>query len=176
MGHPRTDLVLLFSSRALRLFGFGFLSVNLVLFLTGLGLAGATVGLMLSLALLGDVALSLLITTSADRMGRRRMLLVSALLIVFAGVVFASTDNLWLIGAAALVGVLSPSGNEVGPVLSIEQAALSHIVPDEKRTQSFAWYNLAGSVATAIGALASGLLVGARLAAGVHRQEAYQTT
>ena len=176
MGHPRTDLVLLFSSRALRLFGFGFLSVNLVLFLTGLGLAGATVGLMLSLALLGDVALSLLITTSADRIGRRRMLLVSALLIVFAGVVLASTDSLWLIGAAALVGVLSPSGNEVGPFLSIEQAALSQIVPDSQRTRVFSWYNLVGSMATALGALSSGLLISALLASDMARGEAYRST
>ena len=176
MGRPRADLFLLFSSRALRLFGYGFLSVHLALYLSGLGLTAATVGLLLSLTLLGDVVLSLAITTSADRVGRRRMLSLSALLIVFSGVVLAATSNLWLIGAAALVGVLSPSGNEVGPFLSIEQTALAQIVPDEKRTQSFAWYNLAGSVATAVGALASGLLVGARLAAGVQSLEAYQTT
>jgi MFS family permease len=176
MGHPRTDLVLLFCSRALRLFGYGFLSVNLVLYLTGLGLAGATVGLLLSLALLGDVALSLWITTSADRLGRRRMLVVSALLIVFAGVVLASTDRLWLIAAAALVGVLSPSGNEVGPFLSIEQAALSQIIADSQRTRLFTWYNLVGSLATALGALASGLLIAELLASGTARDEAYRST
>jgi len=175
MGHPRTDLALLFSSRAFRLFGYGFLSVHLVLYLTGLGLPGMTVGLLLSLTLLGDVALSLLITTSADRLGRRRMLLFGALLIVFAGVVLASTRSLWLIAVAALVGVLSPSGNEVGPFLSIEQAALSHIVPDSQRTRLFAWYNLAGSLATAVGALTSGLLISALLASGAARQEAYRS-
>lgn len=176
MGHPRTDLALLFSSRAVRLFGYGFLSVNLVLYLTGLGLAGRTVGLMLSLALLGDVVLSLLITTSADRLGRRRMLRLSALLIVFAGVVLSSTDNLWLIGAAALLGVLSPSGNEVGPFLSIEQAALAQITPDRQRTRLFAWYNLVGSLATALGALASGLMVSGMLASGLARHPAYRST
>jgi MFS family permease len=176
MGHPRTDLFLIFSSRALRLFGYGFLSVNLVLYLTGLGLAETTVGLMLSLALLGDIALSLWITTSADRLGRRRMLVVSALLIVFAGVVLASSTNPWWIGAAALVGVLSPSGNEVGPFLSIEQALLAQIIPDRQRTRLFAWYNLVGSLATALGALASGLLVSGLLASGTARNEAYRST
>jgi MFS family permease len=176
MGRPQTDLFLLFSSRALRLFGYGFLSVNLVLYLTGLGLAETTVGLMLSLALLGDVALSLWITTSADRLGRRRMLVVSALLIVFAGVVLASSRNPWWIGGAALVGVLSPSGNEVGPFLSIEQASLAQIVPDRQRTRLFAWYNLVGSLATALGALASGLLVSGMLASGTARDEAYRST
>jgi MFS-type transporter involved in bile tolerance (Atg22 family) len=52
--------------------------------------------------------------------------------------------------------VISPSGGEVGPFLSIEQAALSHVVTDRTRTQVFAWYTLTGSVATALGALAGG--------------------
>jgi MFS family permease len=52
--------------------------------------------------------------------------------------------------------VISPSGNEVGPFLSIEQAALSQLLPGEKRTQVFAWYNLVGSFATALGALCGG--------------------
>jgi MFS family permease len=176
MGRPRTDLVLLFSSRTIRLFGYGFLSVHIVHLLTAFGLPGATVGLLLSLALLGDVVLSLLITTSADRLGRRRMLRLSALLIVFAGFVLSSTENRWLIGAAALVGVLSPSGNEVGPFLSIEQASLSQIVTDRRRTRLFAWYNLAGSLATAFGALVSGLLVSNLLASGLAQPTAYRST
>ena len=59
---------------------------------------------------------------------------------------------------AATIGVISPSGNEVGPFLSIEQAALSHLLPGTERTRVFAWYNLVGSFATATGALTSGLL------------------
>ncbi|MGC3967197.1 MAG: hypothetical protein QM775_07445 [Pirellulales bacterium] len=47
---------------------------------------------------------------------------------------------------AAIVGVISPSGKEVGPFLSIEQASLSQIVSDDRRTEVFAWYNLAGSL------------------------------
>jgi MFS family permease len=54
--------------------------------------------------------------------------------------------------------VISPSGNEVGPFLSIEQAALSHVVAPEVRTEVFAWYTLVGSLATALGALGAGTL------------------
>jgi len=54
--------------------------------------------------------------------------------------------------------VISPSGNEIGPFLSIEQASLSQLIPDDRRTQIFAWYNLVGSFATACGALAGGWL------------------
>ena len=63
-----------------------------------------------------------------------------------------------LLTLAAIIGVISPSGNEIGPFLSIEQAALSQLVPDKQRTHIFAWYNLVGSFATATGALCAGCL------------------
>jgi MFS family permease len=84
------------------------------------------------------------------------MLVLSAALMIVAGVVFVFTSNPVLLIAAAIVGIVSPSGNEIGPFLSIEQAALSQLVSNEKRTQVFAWYHLAGSFATALGALAGG--------------------
>jgi MFS family permease len=86
------------------------------------------------------------------------MLLLGALLMVLAGAVFLLTRNPLLLTVAAIIGVISPSGNEIGPFLSIEQAALTQLVPDQRRTQVFAWYNLAGSFATATGALVGGWL------------------
>ena len=113
----------------------------------------------MSMTLLGDVAVSLWITTSADRVGRKWMLLVGAVLMALAGAVFLSTDDFWLLLAAATVGVISPTGNEVGPFLAIEQAALAQVVTAEQRTSVFAWYNLTGSLATAFGSLFCGLIV-----------------
>jgi MFS family permease len=75
---------------------------------------------------------------------------------ILAGVVFLLTRNVYLLTLAAIIGVISPSGNEIGPFLSIEQAALSQLVPDRQRTKIFAWYNLSGSFATASGALVGG--------------------
>jgi MFS family permease len=93
---------------------------------------------------------------------------------VFAGILFAITRNFVFLLIAATIGVISPSGYEVGPFLSIEQAALSQIVPDERRTQIFAWYNLVGSFATALGALAGGSLVQALLDTGVSTLGSYR--
>src|SRR5260370_16488340 len=138
------------------MFAYGFLSVVLVLYLAQLGLSEGLIGLLLSLTLIGDAAISLGMTTSADRVGRRRILMGGAGLMLFAGVLFAVTDKLALLLIAAIIGVISPSGYEVGPFLSVEQAALSQIVPDGRRTQVFAWYNLVGSFATAAGALCGG--------------------
>jgi MFS family permease len=153
------DAWLLFATRFTRLFAYGALSVVLVFYLVGLGLTEAQTGLLLTATLIGDTAVSLLITTRADRTGRRRMLMIGAGLMAAAGIVFASTGRWWLLLVAGTIGVISPSGNEVGPFLSIEQAALAHVVTDRTRTTVFAWFALVGSLATATGALAGGTIV-----------------
>ncbi|HET7027270.1 MAG TPA: MFS transporter [Candidatus Limnocylindrales bacterium] len=146
----------LFSTRAARLFGYGLISVVLVLYLSSLGLSGGEIGLLLTLTLVGDTVISLWLTTHADRLGRRRVLLFGSLLMLGAGLVFAWGPPFVLLVAAAIVGVISPSGNEVGPFLAVEQASLSEIVATARRTDVFARYNLTGSLATALGALAGG--------------------
>src|SRR6516225_3201998 len=152
---PR-DALVLFLTRFLRLFAYGALSVVLVFYLVSLGLTEAQVGLLLTLTLAGDIAISLLLTTRADRIGRRRMLILGAILMAGAGVAFASTKNLRFLIIAGTIGVISPSGHEVGPFLPIEQAALSHVVSARSRTEVFAWYTLTGSLATAVGAFCGG--------------------
>src|SRR3954449_10540516 len=152
------DARLLFATRFVRLFAYGALSVVLVLYLVGLGLTESNTGLLLTATLLGDTLVSLYLTTQADRIGRRRMLIAGALLMAAAGVAFAFTRELSLLVVAGTIGVISPSGQEVGPFLPIEQAALSEVVPDRARTDVFAWYTLAGAFATALGALAAGFL------------------
>jgi MFS family permease len=124
-----------------------------------MGIGEERVGLLLTLTLLGDVAVSLVVTTRADRLGRRRMLVLGAALVAIAGAAFASTTSFAVLAAAATVGVLSPSGNEVGPFLPIEQAALAQELPPERRTGALAWYQLTGALATALGALAGGVSV-----------------
>ena len=152
----RLDVVLLFASRCVRLFAYGFLSVVLVLYLKSLGLTESSIGLLITLTLLGDAVISLGLTSWADRLGRRRMLLIGSILMLFAAALFATTGEFHWLVLAATVGVISPSGNEVGPFLSIEQASLTQLLPNERRTIAFAWYNLVGSIATACGALAGG--------------------
>jgi MFS family permease len=152
------DVVTLFLTRGVRLFAYGALSVVLVLHLAAAGLSPERIGLLLTLTLLGDTAVSLLVTTRADRAGRRRMLALGAALMVGAGLLFATTTDFWLLLVGATLGILSPSGNEVGPFLAIEQAALSDAVGDRERTRAFARYTLTGSFATAVGALAGGTM------------------
>jgi MFS family permease len=166
VGSLAPDARRLFATRVARMFAYGAVSVVLFLYLVRVGVSEARVGLLLTLTLLGDTAVSLVLTTGADRFGRRRTLLVGAALMVLAGVVFAVSDDFLVLLAAATVGVISPSGNEVGPFLPVEQAALSELVTAPQRTHLFAWYNLVGSLATAAGALAGGALAQGLQAAG----------
>ncbi|EEF57533.1 MFS transporter [Pedosphaera parvula] len=170
------DARILFLTRILRMFAYGLISVVLVLYLSELGLSTKKIGVLLTLTLLGDTLVSLWMTTSADRLGRRKMLLTGAALMIFAGVTFALTHNFIVLLVAAIIGVISPSGNEVGPFLSIEQAALSHIIPGRKRLQIFAWYNLVGSFAVALGALTGGILAQRLHAVGFTMLAGYRAT
>lgn len=153
-----TDGRILFLTRLTRLFAYGFVAVILGFYLAAIGLNDSQIGLVLSVTLLGDALISLPITIVADRLGRRRMLLIGSGLMIFAGLIFALTNNIALLIVAAIIGTISPSGNEVGPFLAIEQAALPHTTTDKQRTQVFAWYSLLGSIATGLGSLAGGTL------------------
>ncbi len=174
--NPQTrDVRILFSTRIIRLFCYGFLSVVLALYLAEVGLTEQQIGLLFTLTLVGDAAISLLLTTSADRFGRKKTLLIGALLMAGAGLAFILTRNIVILIAAAIIGVISPSGNEIGPFLSVEQAGLSQLVSNARRTHVFAWYNLVGSFATATGALAGGWLAQVLIAQGQQPRSAYTT-
>src|SRR2546430_1611499 len=107
-----SDGWLLFVTRFVRLFAYGSLSVILVFYLVGLGLTEPQTGLVLTLTLVGDVVVSLYLTTRADRIGRRRMLIVGSLLMAGAGLAFACTSNLFFLILAGTIGVISPSGQD----------------------------------------------------------------
>ena len=130
--------------------------------------------MVLAVTLLGDAAVSLWLTTHADRVGRRRVLLAGALLMVVGAAGFAASTWLPLLVVAATVGVISPSGNEVGPFLAVEQAALTQVTPETNRTTLFAWFNLVGSFATAAGALVGGALAGVLIASGIAAADGYR--
>ena len=169
-----TDVFVLFVTRTLRLFSYGFLAVVLVLYLTALGLSGFQIGLLLALTLLGDAAISLWLTTHADRLGRRRVLVIGALLVLAAGLVFVATPVYVVLLVAATIGVISPAGNEVGPFLAVEQASLSQLVPGRQRTSIFARYQLVGAFATAAGTLAGGVAAQLAINAGFAPVDAYR--
>jgi len=158
MKHETASVGLLFATRIVRMFAYGIVGVILVLYLAASGMGEARIGLLLALTFLGDAAISLWLSTRADQWGRRRVLAAGGVLMALGGGVMGSTGDFSLLLLAATVGVISPTGGEVGPFLAVEQACLAQLVDARERTKYFAWYNVAGYGATALGALAGGIL------------------
>ena len=158
----------LFAACGVRLFAYGFLSVVLGLYLASLGLEAGEIGAIFTAALVGGALMTAFLTQVADRAGRRPILMAGSALMAVAGAGFALSGSPLLLAAAAILGAISPSGKDVGPFLSVEQAILPQTTSDGQRTHVFAAYNLVGSLAGALGALAAGIpqLVGLAPAAG----------
>jgi MFS family permease len=140
----------------IRLFACGLFAVVLALYLAGVGLTGAQIGMVLALTFAGDAVISLWLATRADRIGRRTILRVGAALMVLGGAGMALSHHFVLLTVAATIGVISPTGAEVGPFLAIEQACVAQIVEARRRTHVFAWYHVAGFSMSAVGALVGG--------------------
>jgi MFS family permease len=147
---------LLFAACGVRSFAYGFLSVILGLYMDTLGLGATEIGMIFTAALAGGALMTVAITWVADHLGRKSLLTASAILMACAGCVFAATAQPVLLALAAIFGSISPSGKEVGPFLSIEQAILPQTTNDQNRTAVFSAYNLVGSFCGALGALVVG--------------------
>lgn len=94
--------------RFVRLFAYGGSTLILVDYLATLGISKAKIGLFMTLTLAGDVAISLVLTLFADKLGRKAILAVGAVLMASSGVAFATSSNYWVLLLAAVVGVISP--------------------------------------------------------------------
>ena len=141
----------------MRSFAYGFLSVVLGLYLDAIGLTTTAIGWIFTAALAGGAVMTIVITTVADSFGRKTLLILGAVLMAAAGWIFAISNDPLVLTLAAIFGTISPSGKEVGPFLSIEQAILPETTQDQHRTTVFSAYNLIGSLCGALGALAVGL-------------------
>ena len=148
---------LLFATCGVRSFAYGFLSVILGLYLDAQGVSPTAIGWIFTAALAGGAVMTIIITSIADGLGRRALLIFGALSMASAGCVFAVSNNPVWLSVAAIFGTISPSGKEVGPFLALEQAVLPQTADDQHRTAVFSAYNLVGSFAGAIGALAVAL-------------------
>lgn len=116
---PR-DGYILFTTRFLRLFSYGCMSVVLFLYLKEVGINDEKVGALFTCTLIGDLIISLYLTTHADeKIGRKRTLLISAVLKILAGVVFGITGDFVILLLAGIFGVITPSGGEIGPFLPV---------------------------------------------------------
>lgn len=155
---PR-DAHLLIFIRLWRLFAFGQCSIIIVQFFDELGMSAKQTGLFMALTLIGDMLMSLVLTHVADALGRRKVLLWGAFMMAFSGSVFATTSNYYMLLFAAIIGVISPSGGEIGPFRAIEESTLAHILPLDHRSDIYAWYGVLGGLGASSGSMFGGWLL-----------------
>lgn len=152
------DGKLILSARMVRTFAYGFLSIVLAIYLKLLGFNDILIGIVLTATLVNSVIFTLTASFYADRIGRRKTLIIYGALMSIAGAIFLATENYFALIAAALIGTINVTGSETGAFLSIEQALLPQTVKDnKKRNTMFALYNMAGTFAMSAGILLAGL-------------------
>lgn len=152
-----TDARKLILTRSVRGLADGVVSVALATYLTRLGMSAFEVGAIVTATLLGSAAVTLAVGLLGDRFSRRRILLAAAAMMLATGLGFAGFTSFWPLMIIAVGGTLNPSSGDVSLFLPTEQAALAHTATGTARTMVFAWYNLAGSLAGALGAFLSGV-------------------
>lgn len=164
---------LLLAGKALRSFAFGLNAVTLGLYLAELGLPTERIGWVLSSALLGTMALTLMVTFWGDRFGRRRFLIAGSLLMALAALIPMVGADPVLLAILGLSGMVAVTSNEATGLQSLDQAALPQTLPPEQRTRAFALYNVVAVAASAGGSLAAGLLPHLAGGAGLEGPSSY---
>jgi MFS family permease len=136
------DGKLILSARIVRTFSYGFLSVILAIYLKLIGFNEILIGVVLTATLVNSVIFNLVSSAYADRIGRRKFLILYAILMVISAAVFFLTNNYVALVIASLIGTINVTGSEVGAFLSLEQAILPQTVSDtKKRTSIFGCYH-----------------------------------
>ncbi|KAI0190320.1 MFS general substrate transporter [Astrocystis sublimbata] len=150
------DVKILCGQRFVRMLGYGLSTLILVAYLDALGIRKTEIGIFMTVTLVGDTCISFLLTLFADALGRRLTLAVGAVLMTGSGLVFAWFGAYWILLAAAIAGVISPNGNEIGPFRAIEESIVAQLTVAENRSDIYAWYGLFGMAGTACGFMLCG--------------------
>ena len=150
------DAARLIATRGARAFADGIASVLLASYLTRLGFTPLQVGAIVTATLLGSAALMLAVGLAGHRWRRKAILLGASALMFATGLGFFGATRFWPLLLIGFAGTLNPSSGDVTVFLPTEQAVLAEAAAPQDRTAIFAWYNLAGALAGALGSLAAG--------------------
>jgi MFS family permease len=169
------DGALVFTGRAVRTFSLGALSLTLPLLLKDRGLSAAGLGGVLTATLVEDAVITMAVTAMAPRWGRRRLLILSSLPMILGGITLALARDRTVLLVAVILSVVSANGMDAGPFSPLEVAILPDTVPPERQTRAFAWFNVAGFLPAALGALAAGQWLRVSGTVGIPAEEAMRT-
>lgn len=143
----------------MRMASYGLTNQVLTLYLESLNISETNIGLFMTLTLVGDTVISYFLTWYADSIGRRLVMIIGTLMMITSGLTFAFCSNFIILLIAAILGVISPSGDETGPFKSVEEASIAHLTPHNHRPEIFAFHGLFGTAGAALGSLVCGIIV-----------------
>lgn len=150
---------ILYCTKGLRASGDGMMSILIAQYAEALGLSGLQTGAIATAALIGTAVTTLLVGRFTERIGRKRVLVFGALLAVATGLGYAASTAFLPLLVIACIGTVNPTSGDVSAFLPVEQAILGQAAEGTRRVTTFAWYNVIGALAAALGALASGATV-----------------
>ncbi|RCK64903.1 hypothetical protein Cantr_00550 [Candida viswanathii] len=159
LSQSNTDIRILWTSVFLRMASYGLTNQVLTLYLKSLDIDESNIGLFMTLTLVGDTFISYYLTWNADRIGRKIVMIIGTMMMLVSGLVFYFSSNFYVLLAAAIFGVISPSGDETGPFKSVEEASIAHLTPHNHRPEIFAFYGLFATFGAALGSLVCGGLI-----------------
>ena len=132
----------------------------LALYLAARGLSATHIGAVFTATMVEDALLTMLLSTVATRIGPARLMAATAPLIALGGFLLAAADSPWLLVAGAVLGTLSPNGQDAGPFAPLEHSLLPGAVRGGSTVRAFALYNLVAFGCAATGAALAGLVLG----------------
>ncbi|KAI3405809.2 hypothetical protein KGF56_001416 [Candida oxycetoniae] len=144
----------------IRLIGFGSTSLILALYLKKLDISESYIGYFMTITFLGDLISSFYLSLITDQIGRKKILLLCCVLMVITGAVFSIVENYYILCIVAFLGILTPSGGEVGPFRTIEQSSIAKLCNSSKdRSDIYSWYTFLGMFCGAFGAFIAGFII-----------------
>lgn len=151
------DLLLINAAAFLRSLTFGLTGVVLGIYLFRVGLSSLDIGVVIAAGLAGSALATVGVTAKADRVGRRRTLVVLSLLGAMGVLALALTHAVPVLLLGAFVGMLNGTGTDRSAAFSLELAIVPGLVPDRSRTWALSCYNVVLDTAGSLGALAAAL-------------------
>lgn len=145
-------------ARMARSVGQGALVVGFTLYLHALGWTAASIGAVLSAALLFGVAITLVVGPASDRLGRKQFLLAYEGVVLFSAILALLSSRTWILTLGAVLGGFGRGANgAAGPFGPLEQAWLAQGLPASERPRVFNLNSTLGFAGMAAGALLAAL-------------------
>jgi MFS family permease len=151
------DLALINAAGFLRSFGVGLIGVVLGIYLSRTGLTSVVIGFIIAVGLAGSALATIVMSLAADRVGRKRFLILLSLLSSIGGIALALSPRLPVLLTMTFVGMLNGTGTDRSAAFALDQAVVPGLVSDVRRTWNLAWYNVLLDGGGSLGALGAAL-------------------